>query len=155
MVVPQLVELDIFLEAFERGVAGELLEAGDVDTLRDAARDRAAPQAVAGKRRRVKPGEAGPVLDDQRDRIGVDRTGTNPVAVGYRLSPCNPWKGRGGRRQMRRNSGPSVIAAAASQASSAATGQRSVRPSGTAWCRGRPGRSCATAGTARCRPRGV
>src|SRR6516165_6209128 len=97
MIVPQLVELDIFLEAFERGVPGELLEAGDVDALRDAARDRAAPQAVAGEARRVKPGKTGPVLDDQRDRIGVNRTGTNPVAVGYRLSPCPPRDA--GRRQ--------------------------------------------------------
>jgi hypothetical protein len=87
MVVPQFVELDIFFEAFEPGVAGELLEAGDVDTLRNAARDRPTPQAVAGKRRRVKAGETSPVLDDQRDRIGVDRTGTNPVTVGYRCSP--------------------------------------------------------------------
>ena len=36
MVVAQFVELDIFFEAFERGVAGELLEAGDVDALGDA-----------------------------------------------------------------------------------------------------------------------
>jgi hypothetical protein len=28
------------------------------------------------------------VLDDEGDRIGVDRIGTNPVAVGYRLSLC-------------------------------------------------------------------
>ena len=37
MIVPQLVELDIFLEAFERGVARELLEPGDVDAGGDAA----------------------------------------------------------------------------------------------------------------------
>ena len=86
MIVPQFVELDIFLEALERGVAGELLEAGDVDALGDAARDRPAPQAVAGEGGGVEPGEAGPFLDDQRDRIGVDRVGTDPVAVGYRLS---------------------------------------------------------------------
>ena len=41
MIAPQLVELDIFLEALEGRVAGELLEAGDVDALRDATRDRA------------------------------------------------------------------------------------------------------------------
>ena len=68
MIEPQFVELDIFLGAFERGVAGELFEAGDVHTLGDPARDRPAPEAVAGKISRVKPGEAGPVLDDQRDR---------------------------------------------------------------------------------------
>jgi hypothetical protein len=45
----QLVELDTLLEAFERGVAGELLEAGDVHALRDAARNRSAPEAMAGK----------------------------------------------------------------------------------------------------------
>ena len=56
MTVPQLVELDIFLEAFERGVAGELLEASDVDALGDAARYRAAAQAVTGEPRLVKPG---------------------------------------------------------------------------------------------------
>jgi hypothetical protein len=86
VIVPQFVELDIFLEALEGGVAGELLQAGDVNALGNAARDRPAPEAVAGERRRVKPGEAGAILDDQRDRIGVDRVGTNPVAVGYRLS---------------------------------------------------------------------
>jgi hypothetical protein len=97
MIVPQLVELDIFLEAFERGVARELLEARDVDTLRDAARDRAAPEAVASERRSVEPGEAGAILDNERDRIGIDRPGTNSVAVGYRLSPCTPRDAR--RRQ--------------------------------------------------------
>jgi hypothetical protein len=78
---PQFVELDIFLEAFERGVAGELLEAGDVHALRDAARDGSAPQAVAGKGRDVEPGEAGPMLDDQCDRIGVDRLVIFPNSV--------------------------------------------------------------------------
>jgi len=71
-------------------VAGKLLEPRDVDALGDAARDRATPEAVAGKPRRVQPGEAGPILDNQRDRIGVDRVGTNPVAVGYRLSLSAP-----------------------------------------------------------------
>src|SRR6516162_2188953 len=91
VIVPQLVELDIFLEAFERGVAGELLEPGDVDALRYPTRNRSTPEAVAGEGRRIKAGEADPVLDNQRDRIGVDRTGTKPVAVGYRLSPGTPW----------------------------------------------------------------
>ena len=94
MIVPQLVELGIFLEAFERGVAGELLEAGDVHALRDARRNRPAPEAVAGECCGVEPGEAGPVFDNQRDRIGVDRTGTNPVAVGYRLSLSAPLNTR-------------------------------------------------------------
>ena len=49
MIVPQLVELDIFLEAFERGVPGELLEPGDVHALRDAARDRAAAEASGAR----------------------------------------------------------------------------------------------------------
>ena len=49
MVLPQLIELDIFLEALQRGVARELLEPGDVDALGDAARDGAAPQAVPGE----------------------------------------------------------------------------------------------------------
>jgi hypothetical protein len=40
MIVAQFVEIDIFLEAFERGVAGKLFEAGDVHTLRDPGRDR-------------------------------------------------------------------------------------------------------------------
>ena len=64
-------------------MAGKLLEASDVDALRDAARDRAAPEAVPGKGRTIEPGAAGPFLDDKRDRIGIDRVGTNPVAVGY------------------------------------------------------------------------
>ncbi|HWS06204.1 MAG TPA: hypothetical protein VN362_00125 [Xanthobacteraceae bacterium] len=83
MIVPQFVELDIFFEAFERGVAGELLEAGDVHALGDAARDRATPEAVPGKGGTIEPGVAGPFLDDERDRIGIDRAGTNPVTVGY------------------------------------------------------------------------
>jgi hypothetical protein len=56
-----------------------------------------APEAVAGESCRIKPGKAGPILDDQRDRIGVDRTGTNPVAVSYRISPRPPRDA--GRRQ--------------------------------------------------------
>jgi len=62
VIVPQFVELDIFLEALQRSVARELLEAGDVHAGGDAARDRPAPEAVAGEGRPVKPGEAGPVL---------------------------------------------------------------------------------------------
>ena len=46
-------------------------------------------QAMAGKGRAVEPGKPGPFLDDEGDRIGVDRIGTNPVAVGYRL-PSRP-----------------------------------------------------------------
>src|ERR1700752_2134936 len=65
-----------------------------MDTLGDAARDRPPPETVTGKSRPVEPGEAGPILDDQRDRIGVDRIGTNPVAVGYRLSSCTPGNTR-------------------------------------------------------------
>jgi hypothetical protein len=131
MIVPQFVELDIFLEAFQRGVTRELLEAGDVHTLRDAARDRAAPEAMAGKRRRVKPGEAGAVLDDQCDRIGVDRTDTNPIAVGYRLSPCTPRDTRGRQAPDAPEQRACGDRRAASQVSSAATGQRSVRPLGS------------------------
>jgi len=37
MVVPQFVEFDIFFEAFKRSVARELLQARNVDALRDAA----------------------------------------------------------------------------------------------------------------------
>jgi hypothetical protein len=37
VIVPQFVELDIFFEALERGVAGELLQAGDVNPGGDAA----------------------------------------------------------------------------------------------------------------------
>jgi hypothetical protein len=72
MVVAQFVELDIFLEAFQRGVAGELLEAGDVDPLRDPGRDRPAPEAVAGKLAGIEPGRGGPFLDgaDAKARWG-------------------------------------------------------------------------------------
>ena len=31
--LPQFVELDVFLEAFERGMTGKLLEAGDMRPL--------------------------------------------------------------------------------------------------------------------------
>ena len=95
--MPQFVKLDILLEAFERGVARELLETGDVDTLGDAGRDCTPPQTVPGKSGAVEPGEPGPFLDDQRDRIGVDRAGTNPVMVGYRFPFGTPLDAR--RRQ--------------------------------------------------------
>jgi hypothetical protein len=97
MVVTQFVELDIFLETFERGMAGELLQARDMHPLRDPARDCTAAQAVAGERRTIEPGRDGPFLDDQRDRIGVDRLGTNPVVVGYRFASGTPLDAR--RRQ--------------------------------------------------------
>lgn len=42
-----VLELDMFLEALERSVTGELLEAGDTDSRGDPAQDRAASQAVA------------------------------------------------------------------------------------------------------------
>jgi hypothetical protein len=47
MVFDLVLELDMFLEALERSVAGELLEAGDTDNRGDRAQDRAASQAVA------------------------------------------------------------------------------------------------------------
>src|ERR1700761_686872 len=56
MMLAQFVELDIFLQALQRGVTGELLEAGDMDPLRDAARDRPPPEAVPGKGGTVEPG---------------------------------------------------------------------------------------------------
>ena len=88
----------------------------------------------------VKPGEPGPALDDQRDRIGVYRVGPNPVAVGNRLSPGAFWDT--GRRPALQAAEPraSVIAAAASQASSATTGQSAVGPEAArVWYRERPG----------------
>jgi hypothetical protein len=51
--VRQFIELEIFFEAFERGAAGELPAAGDVNALGDAARDHPALQTVAGERRRA------------------------------------------------------------------------------------------------------
>jgi hypothetical protein len=73
-------------------MAGELFEAGDVDTLGDPARNRPAPQAVTGKGRRVEPDDRRPVLDDQRDRIGGS-LGMKPIsraitAVGRVLVQC-------------------------------------------------------------------
>jgi hypothetical protein len=47
---PQLIELDIFFEAFERRMAGKLLQPGNMDALGDPTRNRAAPQTVPGKR---------------------------------------------------------------------------------------------------------
>ena len=78
----QLVELDIFFEAFERGMAGELLEPGDVHPLRDTARDRSPAQAMSGKGGAIEPGSTGPLLDNQCDRVGLDRVGTNPERIG-------------------------------------------------------------------------
>ena len=68
-----------------------------MDALGDAARDGTPPQAVPGKGGAVEAGEPGPFFDDEGDRIGVDRVGTNPVAVGYRLSIRAPAHAR--RRQ--------------------------------------------------------
>jgi hypothetical protein len=45
----QLVELEELFEALERGVAGGLLETGDMDALRNPARDRPALQVVLGE----------------------------------------------------------------------------------------------------------
>ena len=64
MVQPQFIELNIFFEAFERRVARELLEARDMHPLRDAARDRPAPEAMAGKSGAVEAGRRSPLLDD-------------------------------------------------------------------------------------------
>jgi hypothetical protein len=90
----QLVELEVLFEALERGVAGELLETGDMDALRDPARDRPSPQVVLGESGAVAPGLSGPFFDDEGDRIGVDRIGTNPVAVNTsrRCAPRIPVK---------------------------------------------------------------
>ena len=52
MVVAQFVELDILLQALERGMAGELLEAGDVHPW-------ATPLEIA-PRRRLCPAKAAP-----------------------------------------------------------------------------------------------
>jgi hypothetical protein len=54
-------------------VAGELLEPGDVNALRDAARNRPAPKTVAGKGRTIEPGEPGPFLDAQVTRQTLTR----------------------------------------------------------------------------------
>jgi hypothetical protein len=70
---------------------------GDVDALRDPARDRPAPQVVPGESGAVASGLSDPFFDDEGDRIGVDRIGTNPVAVSYRLSS----DGRYSRRKSR------------------------------------------------------
>ena len=67
VVQPQFVELDVLFEAFERCVAGKLLEPCDVDALRDAARNRPAPEAVPGETSAIKAGQPGPFLDDERD----------------------------------------------------------------------------------------
>jgi hypothetical protein len=86
MILPQFIEFDIFLKTLERGMAGELLQPRDVHTLRHTARDRPPAQAVSGESRTVETGPLGPFLDDEGNRVGVNRVGTNPVAVGYRLS---------------------------------------------------------------------
>ena len=112
-------------------MAGELLEPGDVYALGDAARDRAAAQAVAGKGRTIEPGAVGPFLDDKRDRIGIDRPGTNPVTVGYQLTLYSFSDARRRQAPQPPEQRPSLIPAAASQASSAVTGQRSVCPVGS------------------------
>ena len=77
-------------------MTGELLEAGYVHTLRDPARNRPASEAVPGKIGAVKPGARGPALDDQGGRIGVDRLGAEPVALGCRL-----WLGAPGDARRR------------------------------------------------------
>jgi hypothetical protein len=69
-----------------------------VDAGGDAARDRPAPEAVTRERRCVEPGMAGPVLDDQRDRIGVDRVVAEAVTRRCTLLPHALGEAR--RRQL-------------------------------------------------------
>jgi hypothetical protein len=121
-----------------------------------ATRDCPGPQAVAGEGRRVEPGEAGPVHDDQCDRIGVDRIAADPVARWRRPAPGTLGDAR--RRQPpdppeqrplgdRRGGDPGIE-------------RREGTEFGAPLRQPQPGttgvliRSCATAGTVRCRRRG-
>lgn len=55
MMLLQLVELEVLFEALERGVAGELFETGDMDALRNPARDRPSLQAKVAPSRPACP----------------------------------------------------------------------------------------------------
>ena len=74
MVQPQFVQLDVFFEAFERGVAGELLQPCDMHALGDAAGDRAAGL------------DGGPLFDDEGDTVGIDRGGADPEPLRRRFA---------------------------------------------------------------------
>jgi hypothetical protein len=81
----QLVELEVLFEALDRSVAAELLETGDMDALRNPARDR--PSLHSGCRR--------PRAHGHQTKAGVDRyrIGTNPhklIALGFRKLPLDP-----------------------------------------------------------------
>ena len=80
-------------------MAGELFEAGDVDSRGDPAPHRAAPQGVPRERRPVKSGVPSPTLDDRCDRGDV----ANPVTRSRWLSTWRPSRGEGGRQMRRKN----------------------------------------------------
>jgi hypothetical protein len=79
---------------------------------------------MAAEGRGVEPGGGAPRLDDAGDRAGIDRlladdVGRRPVR-GRLLGP--------GVVQIRQNTGPAMIPAAARQRSSARTGQSALEP---------------------------
>ena len=122
MPIEQVAELEILAEHVKTLVAAEPLELGGVRAHGHAGAEGAAFEAVAAE---LAPREArrdGTGLDDARNGARRQRLGTDR-GEGRGASDA-AWGGT----QMRRNTGPAVIAAASSQRASARTGQSSVGP---------------------------
>ena len=122
MPLEQVAELEIFAEHVKTLVPAEPLELGGVRAGGHAGAEGAALEAVAAELAARETRGLGAGLDDARDGARRQRRGADrgQGRGGVR-------RGRGGN-QMRRNTGPAVIAAASSQRASARTGQSSVRP---------------------------
>ena len=118
----QVAEFEVLAEHVKTLVAAEPLELGGMRARLHAGAEGAALEAVAAELAGRESRGDGAGLDDARDgarrqRLGADR-GEGRGASGA------VWGGS----QMRRNTGPSVIAAASSQRASARTGHSSVLP---------------------------
>ena len=122
MALEQVAELEVFAEHVEALVPAEPLELAGMRCLLHAGGERAALEAVAAEFQppETRPPRRGPARSRRRARGDALR---RRAGAGEGGRPAAP---RG--TQMRRNTAPSVIRAASSQAASARTGQSSVRP---------------------------
>jgi hypothetical protein len=122
MPLEQVAELQIFAQHIEAFVTAESPELGGVGAALHAGGQRAGLEAVAAEVARHRPSCRGAGLNDAADRPSGERF-TPKRRQGRGVSGLT-W----GDSQIRRNIGPSVIAATCSQRERARTGQSSVRP---------------------------
>ncbi len=125
MGIEQIAVFKILAEHVKALVPAEPLQLRRMGAGLHAGGERAAPEAVAAEVEAPEAGLDRAVLHDARDRAGRQRLG------------ADDGQGRGppptacGARNSRRNTGPSAMATASSQADSARTGQSSVPPYGS------------------------